>query len=69
METLSVVEDFDVVEDGLFSYLAGWVFFMIDAFGFQGVEKALGNGVVPAVTFTAHALFDVILLEQFSVLN
>jgi hypothetical protein len=34
MEALSVVEDFDVVEDGLFGLLAGWVFFMVDAFGF-----------------------------------
>ena len=34
MEALSVIEDFDVVEDGFFGFLAGWVAFMVDAFGF-----------------------------------
>jgi hypothetical protein len=34
METLSIIEDFDVVEDGLLGFLTGWVFFMVDAFGF-----------------------------------
>ena len=67
MEALSVVEDFDVVEDGFSGGFTGRIVFMIHAFGFQGVKKALGDGVIPAVAFTAHALPDAVLLEQFSV--
>ncbi len=67
MESLSVVEDFDVVEDGFSGRVTGGIVFMVYAFGFQGVKEALGDGVVPAVAFTAHALLDAVLLEQFSV--
>jgi hypothetical protein len=37
---LSVVEDFDVVEDGFSGGFTGGIVFMIHAFGFQGVKKA-----------------------------
>ena len=67
MESLSVVEDFDGVEDGFSGRFTGGIVFMVHAFGFQGVKKALGNGVIPAVAFTAHALLDAVLLKQFSV--
>jgi len=63
METLSVVEDFDVVEDRFSGSFTGVIVFMVHAFGFQGVKKALGDGVVPAVAFTAHTLFDAMLLK------
>jgi hypothetical protein len=66
MESLSVVEDFDIVEDGFSGGFTGGIVFMIHAFGFQGVEKALGDGVVLAVFFTTHALLDALLFKQFS---
>jgi|GEM_PF-3191586 hypothetical protein len=31
--------------------------------GFQGVEKAFRDGVVPAVAFMAHTLFNAMLLK------
>jgi hypothetical protein len=39
MESLSVVKDFDVVEDGFSGGFTGGVVFMVHAFGFQGVKK------------------------------
>jgi hypothetical protein len=65
MELLSVVEDFDVVEDGFSGGFTGGIVFMIHVFGFQGVKKALGDGVVRVFAFTDHALLDAILLDSF----
>jgi hypothetical protein len=50
MESLSVVKNFDVVEDGFFGGSTGGIVFMVHALGFQDVKKALGHGVIPANT-------------------
>jgi uncharacterized protein (DUF934 family) len=34
---------------------------MVNQFDFKGVEKALGDGIVSAITFLAHAGFDTVI--------
>jgi len=56
METLSVVEDFDVVEDRFSGGFTGGVVFMVHAFGFQGVKKAIGGVLTAPVGVPQQAL-------------
>jgi hypothetical protein len=61
MKSLSVAEDFDVVEDGFSIGILSLVIFMVDAFGFQGVEKTLAVAVrgilVASVSMPESAFF------------
>ena len=46
MQAVTVVIGFDVLENGLFHGIPCGKSFTVDAFYFQGMEKALGAGVV-----------------------
>lgn len=54
--TLDVVEVVDVVADGAQRCFARSVALVVDELGPQGCEEALGDSVVPAIAFAAHAL-------------
>ena len=41
---------------------------MVNQFDFQGVEKALGYGIIPAIAFFAHTGFCTVSLEGFPII-
>ena len=55
MTALAVIKHFDILKDAGFGLLYGLVVFEIYQFGFQGVEKGLGDSVVITIALTAHA--------------
>ena len=67
VEPLSVVKDFDVVEDRAFRLGAGGVDLPVDEFGFQRRPEALHPGVVVAVARPAHARDRTVGAQQFPV--
>ena len=58
MPSSCVVPGLDVFEDGHFGLSACVEFLSVGAFGLQGLEEAFGHGIVPAVSFAAHAGSD-----------
>ena len=54
MESGSVIEDFDVIEDGGASLVAGGEAMMIDQFVFEAAKGGLDEGVIVAVGWAAH---------------
>ncbi len=65
MKSFSVVEDLDVIEDGLPDLSGRQIFSEID-FGFQCSEERFSNCVIEAVTFFAHALSELVSPEHAS---
>jgi hypothetical protein len=52
----SVIKDFNIFEDILSGLGSGTVFFEINHFCFEGMEKGFHNGVIIAITFRIHTL-------------
>ena len=67
VQTLAVVKDFDVFEDALSCFISRLVFSPIDFFDFHRFEEALHRCVVPAVTFSRHALPEAIGVNDISI--
>src|SRR5882672_9613323 len=67
MAALNVVEAVDVVADRQRG--TGAALEVIDSFelAFERREEALGDGVVPAVSFPAHAAFEASGVQGFSI--
>src|SRR5262249_22459780 len=55
MAPLAIVEDVDVLPDCYSGCRPRLIDLMVDELSFESAEEALGNGVVPAVAFAAHA--------------
>ena len=64
MFALWVIEHLNVVEYILPRFVSGFVGFTPDAFALQKVEEAFGNRVVMAVASAAHAVFEIVLLQE-----
>ena len=64
MSSLRVVEHLDVVEDVRTCFVVVDVDAPLDAFAFEQLEEALGNGVVVTVTATTHAADDLVCLQE-----
>ena len=64
MLALRVVEHLDVVEDVLSRDISGPVGFSPDALTLEEVEEALSNSIVVTVAPAAHAVFEVVLLQE-----
>ena len=72
MFAFGVVEHFDVFEYVLSCFISGFVDFTPDAFALEEVEEAFGNGyrrsfasrLIMAVSFAAHRVFEVVLLQK-----
>lgn len=64
MTAFTVVKNFNVFKDRSMSLFSSFVAFMEDQFRFQGMKKALSHCVVPAITFRAHALLNLMSFEQ-----
>src|SRR5215207_1317006 len=67
MAALAVVEGLDVLEDGGPGLLAGGPGLSVDQFGLEGGEEALGGGIVPAGSWPADALAEVVLGQSIGV--
>jgi len=64
MNALSIVEAFDPIDDIELRLSPGFITGSIDAFDFQGLEKALHRCIVPAVPSPAHRLNHEVVLDQ-----
>src|SRR5207302_5595680 len=69
VQTLPVVETLDVLEDGEHGPLAAAVDAAVDELGLERAEKALGDGIVPAVRSPAHAADDAVSLQQLPIIG
>ena len=64
MFALWVIEHLDVVEYILPCVVSGFVNSAPNTFALQEVEEALSNRVVMAVPSAAHAVFEIMLLQE-----
>jgi len=64
VHALRVVEHLNVVEQVLPRIVSGLLGFASDAFAFEQVEQASGNSIVMTVAPAAHAVFEIVLLEE-----
>lgn len=64
MFALWIVEHLDVVKQILPRVVSGFVNSAPDTFALQEVEVALSNRVVMAVPSAAHAVFEIMLLQE-----
>lgn len=60
-----VVKHFDVIEDILTGILSGCVGSALDPLSLQQMEEAFSYGIVMAVTWPAHAGFQIVLMQEF----
>ena len=67
MKSYSVVEYLNIFEYFVLSFLSRFKVAMMDQFCFQGMKKAFSDRVIPAIPFTAHALYHTVLLQDFTV--
>lgn len=54
MDTLAIIEAFGVLKQVPFSILLGWVVFVVNEFGFEGVEEAFHSSIIPAIALARH---------------
>src|SRR3954467_11934659 len=64
MQTLPIVEDFDVFEHGRLRLLAGSEADLMDVLGLERGEEALDGRVIEAVAAAAHGLRDAVPLQH-----
>ena len=64
MNSLSIVETFDPIDDIEPRLGPGFIAGSMDSFDFQGLEKALHRCIVPAVTSPTHRLNHKVVLNQ-----
>lgn len=64
MFALRVVEHLDVVEDILTRIDSGFVCYAPDTLAPQEVEEAFRNSIVMTVSAAAHAVFEIVLLQE-----
>ena len=61
---LPIIEHLDIFDDVLCRVFTGRVVPMVHELARECAEKTFNTGIVPAVTFTAHARGDAVLAEQ-----
>ena len=61
---LPIIEHLDIFEDVLCRVFTGRVVPMVHELARECAEKTFNTGIVPAVTFTAHARGDAVLAER-----
>jgi len=60
----SVIEHFDVIEDVGFRQIACFVNAFLDSLLFQATKERFGHRVIPTVTASAHARFEMMLATE-----
>ena len=63
MESVRVVKGFNVISDCILGMAPCWPGMTVYEFGLERTEKTLGDGVVPAVSATAHRTDDTVVVE------
>ena len=58
MQSVTVIKHRYVIQNILLGFISSLVVPPMHPFLFQAAEEALHNGVVPAITFPAHAAFE-----------
>ena len=58
MPTHAIVENFDVLKDAGTSSVLIWIVILVNQLLLERREETLRNGIVVAVTFSAHAAFN-----------
>ena len=66
METLTIVEDLDVLEDGLAGSSPGREWLAVDQLGLESREEALIDGVVPALAGPAERPHEAVAGEELA---
>ena len=67
MPSLTIVPNFNIFKDSLFSHDPRLEILLIDQLRLQAFEKAFSHGIVPAIAFPAHALqYQRVFFEQSS---
>lgn len=64
MSPSAIIIHFDIFEDFSFRFFSGPKFVPVDQLDFERVKKALCDGIIPAVTLSAHAA-DKLILSQY----
>ena len=64
MPTLSIVKHLDVIEDILLCFIPGAVCLAPDSLSFQELKETFGYGVVMTIPASAHALLQVVLVQE-----
>ena len=67
MQTATIVEGFDVIEDGSASLGLSGEALMVDQLVFEAAKEALDKGIIVAVTWTTHGGDQAVLGEHLSV--
>lgn len=67
MSAFTIVPGFDVIENRVARHSSAFPY-RITEFGFHRSEKAFNGRIIPAFSFTAHALLDVVGLKQCAIL-
>ena len=64
MRSFPVIIRLDIFKDLTLCFISGFKPIPVDFFYFQRVQETLGNGIVPAIAFSAHARRDPVLFKQ-----
>lgn len=64
MESPAVVEHFDIIDHVLFGFLPCGITTMLGLIALEASKEALGDGIVPAVAFAAHAADHAVFRQQ-----
>ena len=64
MLALGIIEHLDVVEYVLLRFVSGFVSYAPYTFTLQEIEEAFCNSIVMTVAPAAHAVFEIVLLEE-----
>ena len=58
MQSVTVIEHRYVLQNILLGFISSLVVPPVHPFLLQAAEEAFDNGIVPTITFSAHAAFD-----------
>ena len=64
MPALWIVKHLDVIEDILLCFIPGAVCLSPDSLSFQELKETFGYGVVMTIPASAHALLQVVLVQE-----
>ena len=64
MESMGIVETFDVIRDRVPGSSPCWPAMAVDELGLEGAEETLGHRIVPTIAFPAHGANDAMFVEH-----
>jgi len=64
MRSFAIIVNFNIFKNSLFGFFSGAKGFSSDKFNLKRMEKTFGNGIIPAIAFSAHAADTAVLSQQ-----